>query len=202
MINNFEQIKPLLTFPIPNSFYFVEIIKRRKENPEMDKHAETLRDFYITSLESFERDFPKMVEYCDKFNARAYFRLNVRDAEMISLQCNKRFAELMITKDWKAWKRVYPSIAGEFHSDPNKHWLIDLDYEDFESRAEFSSNKLDVLNKIEELYTPDGNHFLYATIPTPNGQHLIVRPFRLDAFKKAFPNVDVHRDNPCVLYMP
>jgi hypothetical protein len=41
---------------------------------------------------------------------------------------------------------------------------------------------------------------ILAVIPTKSGFHLISLPFDLIEFKKDFPNVDVQKNNPTVLY--
>jgi len=37
-------------------------------------------------------------------------------------------------------------------------------------------------------------------VPTKSGVHIITRPFNLKKFKEKYPNVDVHKDNPTILY--
>jgi hypothetical protein len=37
MINNFQAIRDLLTFGDEDKFYFIQIYKRRKDNPDMKK---------------------------------------------------------------------------------------------------------------------------------------------------------------------
>lgn len=39
-----------------------------------------------------------------------------------------------------------------------------------------------------------------AIIPTKNGYHIVTRPFRCDEFFNHFPDVDIHKDNPTILY--
>ena len=39
-----------------------------------------------------------------------------------------------------------------------------------------------------------------ACLPTKNGYHLITNPFRLDKFKEMYPNIDIHKNNPTLLY--
>lgn len=202
MIDNTEKIRELLKFPNEHSFYFVEIMRRRKENPEMLKHAEIVKDFYVTSLKGFDSQVLKMKDYCNKFNARAYFRLNVRDARKIALQCNKRLAELMITEDWKALKNMYASVVGEFHSDPDKTWVVDLDKD-----GDTEEDKLNFLTNFAILEHKFRNEEVFVTsLDTKNGVHLITKPFRLDTFREwaaaSEISVDVHKDNPTILYQP
>jgi hypothetical protein len=37
-------------------------------------------------------------------------------------------------------------------------------------------------------------------IPTKNGVHIITRPFNLQKFKGFHPGMDVHKENPTLLY--
>lgn len=198
MINNFDKIRPLLKFPNENSFYFLEILKRRKENPEMERHAKLVRDYYIYSLDYFDEISGDVINLCHEHNARAYFRLNVRDAKKVAHQFLKRLSELLITEDYKAIQKSYASVVGEFHSDPDKTWVVDIDEPEEKFDVDFIKAKIRGIyqahNKNEEP--------IVVELPTKNGIHLITKPFRLDVFKQEFPNVDVHKDNPTILYMP
>lgn len=202
MINNFEQIRNLLTFPNENSFYFLEILKRRKENPEMERHAKLIRDYYLYSLADFDKVKDGVIELCNEHNARAYFRLNLRDSKKIAHQYLKRIAELLITEDYKAIPKCYASVTGEFHHDPDKKWLIDID-----GSGEDLQWKLNDVCLLIDQITEGNPDTIIVRIPTKNGLHLIVRPFRLDVFKEKIKNagwedIDIHKDNPTILYMP
>jgi len=43
---------------------------------------------------------------------------------------------------------------------------------------------------------------IMASIPSRNGLHLITLPFSLKDFKKKFPDIEVHKDNPTNLFIP
>ena len=82
-------------------------------------------------------------------------------------------------------------MCGSYSNESNKKWIIDMDTtEDFQLRIST------ILNPIE----PIGNKVL-CKIPTKNGYHLITSPFNVEKFKKLFPEVDIHKDNPTLLYM-
>src|SRR6185369_4345843 len=110
-MNNSELIGDLLDFPFPDCFYFVEVIQRRKENPEMKKHSLTLADYYISSYTSFLTKFEEIKKMCDAFNARAYIRLNYRRYEQIAMKVNLKVAELICEKNYKAIMAVYPAVV-------------------------------------------------------------------------------------------
>jgi len=196
MIDNFAQIRNLLRFPTQYSFYFLEIIKRKKENPDMKNHAKLIKDYYLDSLVKFDEKETEIKELCNLHNARAYFSLNVREADKIAFLYNERLAKLLTTKDFKNIPRAYPAVVGEFHQDLNKKWLLDVDGfgEDLDYLV---TDVVLFLDKLTENPTT-----VITKIRTKNGVHLITKPFRKDTFKVAFPNIEIHPCNPTILYMP
>ena len=203
MINNAHLIRPLLKFESPNDFYFLQILKRRKDNPDLERDMNVLGDFYIYSLEQFDNLMPKIIKICNDENARAYFRLNRRDAKKVGLQMLKRITDLIICENYRPIKNSYASIAGEFHSDPDKTWLIDIDWIDYE-------NFPGAIDKIKEiisnLQTEAKREPLMIEIPTKNGFHIITRPFNISKLNQLLimeklPQMDSHKDNPTILYI-
>ena len=65
MINIIEQIKPFLEFETDDVFYHLQIIQRRKENPDMSTNHTTLMHYYITSIEHLERVMPEVISICN-----------------------------------------------------------------------------------------------------------------------------------------
>jgi hypothetical protein len=43
---------------------------------------------------------------------------------------------------------------------------------------------------------------ILASIPSKSGIHIITNPFNLAEFTKAFPSIEVHKNNPTNLYIP
>ena len=43
---------------------------------------------------------------------------------------------------------------------------------------------------------------MIAYIPTKNGYHIITKPFNLKQFKDKYSDIDVHKNNPTILYIP
>lgn len=201
MINNVGKIKPLLKFPKETSFYFVQILQRRKENPDLQKNAVNVDNFFIYNLEDFDKYLPRIVSCCNRFNARAYIRLNIRDAEVIAQRATQKSFELIINKQFKQVKNAYLNACGEYHSDDDKTWVIDLDCEDKGSLYGLAFEIAVFIRNLREESKQDGNA-LIEHLETKNGLHLITRPFRLDKFKEKYPGIDVHKDNPTILYAP
>jgi len=193
MINNIQTIRDLLKFPSENSFYFLEIIKRRKENPEMERGQKLIKDFYVYSFEEYDELVPKVVALCEEHNARAYFRLNLRNAKAVALRYNVAVGTALLNESYKALPKLYASTVGGTQSDPDKTWVIDLDNE--EALPEFYTPMLNFIGSLRE-------NAVVALIPTLNGLHIIARPFNRMEFAKIYPNVDIHKDNPTIMYAP
>jgi hypothetical protein len=79
MIDNFELLKQFMTFEGDSKFYFLQVIKRRKDNPELTGNNKVISNYQIYSLEDYHKYYLLAVRECQLNNARAYLRLNVRD---------------------------------------------------------------------------------------------------------------------------
>jgi hypothetical protein len=201
-VDNFEQIRDLLDFSIPGTFYFLQVLKRRKENPDLGKDMVHLADFYIDSLKRFDELKDRVINLCEVENARAYFRLNRRDAKRVANETLRRMTEYVISENYWPARSAYASCAGEFNSDPDKTWIVDIDWKDIPDGMTKDIYLESVIFSVKSLTKQGGRDPMIIMIPTRNGLHLISRPFRMDEFEKHWPGVDVHRDNPTVLYQP
>ena len=48
---------------------------------------------------------------------------------------------------------------------------------------------------------PQGDDKTLMAVPTKNGCHLVTHPFDLGEFHKRYPNIDVHKNNPTLVYV-
>ena len=46
-----------------------------------------------------------------------------------------------------------------------------------------------------------GNSKIYAIIPTKNGHHIITKPFDVRNFSSQYPDIEIHKNNPTILYI-
>ncbi len=191
MIDNYQQIKRLLKFDDPDKFYFLQILKRRKDNPELGRDMKLIDNRFYYSMQAFEEDENDIKDLCTITNSRAYLRLNRRSSSQVALKCLARTADLISSQNFKDVKRCYLSVCGEFQSEENKTWIVDLDGDPDVER---------IIKVINDLEPPI--HKTQALIPTKNGKHLISKPFRKDEFRKMFPEIDIHTDNPTLLFCP
>lgn len=198
MINNFELISNLIRYRASGGeFFFLQILKRRKDNPDMIRDMNVIDNFFIKGQADLESKQKRIIEICNNNNARAYFRLNKRCERKVALQTLKLIAENIASDNYDI-KSCYTSCCGKYHSDEDKTWVIDLDGVTVPSplMTYFIDYECEPITQ-----KPDRGKCI-AAIPTKNGIHLITKPFRLDKFKKKYPDVDVHKDNPTILYIP
>lgn len=208
MVDNFNTIAEIIRKKSLNSgdFFFLEILKRKKDNPLLYKHVVTIQHLNIRDADHLMERKDVIIDQCNANNARAYFRLNKRNERRIALETMKSIATSIANDNYNI-QSTYQSICGQFHSDPEKTWVIDLDFEDIErmfpgmhvySAIEKFIDDIGVLKR-EVGYTDECD-----IIKTKNGFHVITRPFNIDKFKKTYPYAlpNYHKDNPTILYIP
>ncbi len=204
-MNNLDVILPILNFSDPeDKFYFIQIFKRRKDNPGMKKDMIVLKSFYIHTKEKLIEKFEEIKKICDDNNARAYIRLNRRSNKQIALQSMVRIST-MISMNQYDIRNVYDAICGQFHAEEDKTWIIDIDFIDFKISKNYRESLLDELHEsLIELQKEAGREPLMIGIPSKNGFHLITRPFnikKMDTFRfETGFHFDYHKDNPTILY--
>lgn len=198
MIENFEQIKSLLSFESTDDFYHLQIIKRKKEHPDLGSNNIVIKTYYIQSVEYLEMKFSEIQSLCDFHNARAYINLNVRSFEKAAFQMLKKTADIIMNKDFKAARKAFESVCGEMGTSRDKLWVIDIDWVDLTEAKEARQ----IEDLVQVLQHETGRVPLHEVVRTKNGFHLITRPFNIQKFKEQFPHIEIHKNNPTILYIP
>lgn len=197
MVNNFNTIKEHLIFPNERSFYFVQIIKRKKENPEMKTYSLPVESFYIFSNEQFERVMPHIIEKCEQNRARAYIKMNTLDANSVGLEAISVLTQELRQGNWKSLSKAFNSACGICgkQDGTEKLYLVDIDEQDY-------AKVVEVEEYINSLNPVDNRYKIKMVVPTKNGWHLLSTGFDMQSFKNTYNNVDVHKDGIVLLYYP
>ena len=233
MTDNFELIKKLIKENYTlnkGDFFFLQILKRRKENPDLKKDVSLIDNFFIIDDKDLDNYKQQIINLCQEHNARAYIRLNKRNEDKVSLQAfkistdelinsiNQKYEEplkfyylnnkinenfvsetekkfyilrmisdCLMDCDWYNDMIRYQvlSAAGQFATDPVKKWIIDID----------DNSKLDEVKSYLETITK-----VIGVIPTKNGHHIITIGFNPNLFTKKYPNIEIKKDSPTILY--
>lgn len=206
-IDNFSQIGDLLEFPDDKTFYFVQILKRKKENPDMKKNVRVINNYYLYSKDDLPKMRERIVEDCQKHNSRAYVNLNRLDSEKIALHTLKTITDYILLGDYKSVKNAYATACGSHHSEKNKRWVVDVDKEILAYKGEIRT----IIEKLHEEIKGN-NYKILCEIPTKSGIHIITNPFNLQKFKEVIAdrvnesnqellNLDIHKNSPTILYV-
>ena len=191
MINNFDTIKLLLDFRSDDDFYHCQIIKRKKEHPELRSNSYIVKTYYIKKYEELDYYRDEMIALAELHNARVQIHLNRRSFEKTAFHTQKKIADQLMNKDYRSVRKAYNSCCGKYSNETDKKWIIDIDTKDS-----------DFMEEIEELLHNRLNIHDFIELPTKNGYHIITKPFNLQEFKKYYDNIDIHKNNPTILYIP
>lgn len=195
MINNLEIIKPLLNFEKQGDFYMLYVFKRKKDQPEgeRDNHqsVRTIKTYCIESIEHLERRYEEVIQLCEMFKARAYIHVQKQNHFDVSLNMMVDLAQ-RIQNGQHNQKGLFDSVVGQIKTG-EKRWIIDVD-----DMLEASPI---MMAYIDHECKPHGSK-IEAIIPTKNGHHLITKKFDVMKFKERYPNLDIQKRNPTLLYYP
>jgi hypothetical protein len=197
MVNNLEVIKQHLIFPNERSFYFIQILKRKKENPEMTGYSLPVESFYIFSTEQLDRVMPHIIEKCEQNRARAYIKMNTLDMQSVALETISVLTQEIRKENWKHISKALNSACGICgkQNGTEKMYLVDIDSKDENYINEIKS----YINQLEPV---DNNEKVKMIVPTRNGVHFLSTGFNMQKFKQTYPGIDVHSDGITLLYFP
>jgi hypothetical protein len=196
MINNLDIIKPLLNFSDKGDFYMLYVFKRKKDQPEgeRDNHqsVRTIKTYCIESIEHLESRYDEIIQLCEMFKARAYIHVQKQNHFDVSLSMMVDLAQ-RIQNGQHNQKGLFDSVVGQIKTQ-EKRWIVDIDTLD---ASVISSVMLSI-----SLCNPIEEDKIITMIPTKNGVHLITKRFDVMQFKKQFPDMDIQKKNPTLLYLP
>lgn len=142
------------------------IIKRRKDNPEMDSEAQIIKRYTFETIKDYDR-YAGDIEYiCKMQNARFYVNPTVKSYKTIAFKVLSAMVNHIGNENYERVKTTYDSVADSdtgIHS--KRFWVVDLDDGEGDWR----------IDDVVKIYKEDG---LYIThTKTKNGYHVVVRPY-------------------------
>jgi len=174
----------------------VMIVQREKDGTgHGDLHQRCIRFYLVENPNYLLERKDEIVKLCEAFGARAVINLNRRNYRQVTLELLKLLADIVSSGDYRRVKKSFLSVLGKFNSEPERKFLIDLDGEQVNLKEEIK----EFLRGIRPFDRPEK---VLLEVPSKNGLHLITTPFDLSEFRKRYPDIDVHKDNPTNLYIP
>jgi hypothetical protein len=210
MIDNLNLIKELLNFDKEGDFYMLYVLKRKKDQTtDKSNHqsVRTIKTYCIESIEHLEKRYDEVKQLCEIFKARAYIHVQKQNQKEVSLNMMVELAQ-RIQNGQHNQKGLFDSVVGQLKTS-EKRWIIDVDDSKVPSPMmiafiEYECRPITVV-KFDEVGIPIGHEVgpkVEAVIPTKNGHHLITKRFDVMKFKEKYPNIDIQKKNPTLLYLP
>ena len=198
-IDNYTLIKSLMNFTSEDDFYFIQILKRKKENPDIssnhNNNRRSIRTYYVRSLDYFDSIIKEIKDLCIATNSRAYIHLTKRSFRKVAfLALENMSKQLRLGTFNNVYKSYNTACGGLENRNGEKYWVLDID-----TKEKFIINQyLDIIFSIN----PD---VFKTIIPTKNGVHLITQGFNTKEFTDkceiwSLEKIDIHKNNPTLLY--
>ena len=187
------------------------VLKRKKDQPEgeRDNHqsVRTIKSYCVESIEYLENRYDEIKQLCEMFKARAYIHVQKQNHKDVSLEMMVSLAE-KIRNGQNNQKNLFDSVVGQLKT-YEKRWVVDVDnVKPFSPlmmwHIEYECKPI-TIRKFDEVGVPIGYEVgpkIEAAIPTKNGHHLITKRFDVMEFKKKYPDIDIQKKNPTLLYLP
>jgi len=203
MIDNVNLIKKLLNFESEGDFYMLYVLKRKKDQPEgeRDNHqsVRTIKTYCVSSIEYLEKRYEEIKQLCEMFKARAYIHVQKQNHKDVSLNMMVALAQRIQDGNLKQ-QHLFDSVVGQIKTQ-EKRWVIDIDNVSLDNFAH-NSYYTSMREFINELHKEDGRDTFMTYIKTRSGVHIITQPFNTMRFKERYPDIDIQKKNPTLLYLP
>jgi hypothetical protein len=210
MIDNIDLIKPLLNFDKEGDFYMLYVFKRKKDQPEgeRDNHqsVRTIKSYCVTSIPYLDMRYEEVKMLCEVFKARAYIHIQKQNHNDVSLEMLMSLAQRLVNKQ-NNQKNLFDSVVGQMKT-LEKRWVVDVDQKEISplmiAHIEYGCKPFTEV-EFDEAGMPIGYKVgpkIETIIPTKNGHHLITKRFDVMAFKEKYPDIDIQKKNPTLLYYP
>ena len=202
-IDNINTIKRLLNFENEGDFYMLYVFKRKKDQPEgeRDNHqsVRTIKTYCVDSVEYLEKRYDEIKQLCEMFRARAYIHVQKQNHKDVSLNMMVALAQRIQDGNLKQ-KGLFDSVVGQLKTH-EKRWIVDIDNVSTDSfaHAEYYTSMRKYINELQEDAGKDKS---MTFVKTKSGFHIITQPFNVMKFKEKYPEIDIQKKNPTLLYLP
>ena len=136
-VDNFDGVSKLLNFKkFKDTIYFVQIVKRDKDNPGQKSRynaCKYLKEYYFEGLDEFLNAESEIKDLCKRENARAYIYMNARSKSIIDkwTQINLSRMKKHRGMDDKFGGNAKALAAGRSFDDPSRPLcFVDVDSDD------------------------------------------------------------------------
>lgn len=203
VVDNWNLIREKLDFSDKDKFYFIELMQRKKDDSSFPANNRMVKYYFVYSLEYYDAIESEVKRLSDCTGARVYILLNRRSYKKCMLNMLADAAKMAIDDNYLHFPNLIPSVVGKYADESDKKWIVDIDYDDWDETKYNAINKggikfLELFIDSLEPHTVESK--IKFRVPTLHGIHLITSPFNYQKFSQEYPNIDIHKDNPTLLY--
>lgn len=194
-VNNFDKMGFLdLPKEKGDQYAVVIIIKRKKDNPHLERNSITIGSYCIRTENDLQKKKIRIMNLCDEENARAYIYVNKRSFKKTHVAMIKTLCDYLDGDNSHKAESCFwdTSNRNPAESKDNKKWVIDID----DSSMEEVNRVIEEVKKVSTYPTP-----VYSIINTKNGFHLITAPFNTHLCDEVIKKHEIFKDNFTPLYI-
>lgn len=199
VVDNFDKVRNFMQFDTPNTFYWVQVLKRRKDNPGMHGDSVQVGSYCFYSYDELLSKKEELMKLSRTFNARVVLWVNRRNTKDLLIPIAQTALQYLQSNQSGAVPKIFEHVCGSNKQvGINSLYIVDIDTKD-----------PIMLNKYVDLIIKCGEtnpcFEINTILPTIHGYHVICNGFNIELFKQLLvinnlDKVDIHKDNPTVLY--
>jgi len=164
-----------------DTFFYTEILDRSKKAG--NNKGRRLKTFYHRDLDELWSQREQIIDMCNYFQARAYFRPSARSYRKVGQKFATHLLEQAIAGNWAGMRHGYSSVCGKTRI--RKVWLFDFDAPEETPLSQWLMGELSS-----------------TRVPSRKGFHILALPFDQRVADEFNEDVQIHFDNPTNLYIP
>lgn len=184
-VNNFQYIEKFLQPTNENDFWFAQIIKRKKDNPDMNRSERIIKSYNIKDYEHLIHFKEEIQSLCDYHNARFYLNPNIRNIKLCNIRLIQSLMQSIADESYSSIYSKVDSVLGKTITPGRpKWWIVDID-----------EKNPDLLNDLKDAIDISNNKTSFV-LETINGYHIICEPFN----RKVIVYSEIKVNSPTLIY--
>lgn len=181
MVDNFELFKryyineiSIAPLPEDDMYFVIELIRRGKDHPDLPAANYHFKNYYIRSIDDFNKYENEIKAVCNLLKLRAYISVTIKSFKQVALNTSAELARRIANGDFKKSYIVYDSCSAKYRNKFMKRYVVDID----------DISKIDLIKNVINNIKPFNEQKIILEVPTKSGMHLITKPFDILHFNQ------------------
>lgn len=203
MTDNFKQFRNFMQLPETeggDAYYVIELVRRGKDCPDLPAANYHFKNYYIDTLQKYDRVQNEIRTLCRTLRLRAYVSVNRKSFRGVTMSTIAEMARCASLNDFRRPYAFFESCSGKYLDKDDKHWVVDID--------EVSKSVQDIVVDAYKTFItkcrPEGVK-VEMILPTRSGLHFITKPFDRAEFKRMleafhYSDPDIKEDHLTLLF--